>query len=51
MDKKQDNLYTLSKRDLPQTEGHIQTESEGMVKDISCNWRPKESRNNKDQIK
>ena len=33
MDKKQDNLYTLSKRDLPQTEGHIQTESEGMVKD------------------
>ena len=44
-------LCMLSTRDPLQTEGHIQTESEGMVKDISCNWRPKESRNNKDQIK
>ena len=24
--------------------GHIQTESEGLEKDISCKWRPKESR-------
>ena len=25
-------LYTLSTRDLPQTKGHIQTESEGLEK-------------------
>ena len=34
----------LSKRDQPQNRGHIQTESEGLEKDISCKWRPKESR-------
>ena len=51
MDKKQDNLYMLSTRDPPQTKGHIQIESEGMIKDISCKWRPKESRNNNTQIR
>ena len=33
----------LSTRDPPQNKGHIQTESEGLEKDISCKWRPKES--------
>ena len=27
-----------------QNKEHIQTESEGLEKDISCKWRPKESR-------
>ena len=31
----------LSTRDPPQNKGHIQTESEGLEKDISCKWRPK----------
>ena len=34
----------LSTRDPPQNKGHIQTESEGLEKDISHKWRPKESR-------
>ena len=33
----------LSTRDPPQTQGHIQTESEGLEKDISCKWRPKKA--------
>ena len=36
----------LSTRDPPQNKGHIQTESKGLEKDISCKWRPKESRSN-----
>ena len=35
-------LYMLSKRGLPQTQGHIQTESEGLEKDISCKWKIKQ---------
>ena len=31
----------LSTRDPPQNRGHIQTESEGLEKDISCKQRPK----------
>ena len=34
-------LYMLSTRDQPQTKGHIQTEGEGLEKDISHKWRPK----------
>ena len=34
----------LFTRDPPQNKGHIQTESEGLEKDISCTWRPKERR-------
>ena len=34
----------LSTRDPPQNKGHIQTESEGLEKDISRKRRPKESR-------
>ena len=37
-------LHTLSARDPPQTKGYIQTESEGMEKDISCKWKPNASR-------
>ena len=37
-------LYMLSKTDPPQTKGHIQTENEELEKDISCKWRPRESR-------
>ena len=38
--KKQDH-YMLPTRDPPQNKGHIQTESEGLEKDISHKWRPK----------
>ena len=37
-------LYMLSTRDPPQTKGHIQTESEGLEKGISCKQRQEESR-------
>ena len=34
----------LSTRDPPQNKGHIQTESEGLEKDISLKWRPKKKK-------
>ena len=43
-------IYAAYKR-LPQNKGHIQTESEGMEKDISCKWRPKESRSSNTHIR
>ena len=33
----------LSTRDPPQNKGHIQTESEGVKKDIPCKQRPKKA--------
>ena len=33
----------LSTRYPPVNKGNIQTESEGLKKDISCNWRPKKA--------
>ena len=33
----------LSTRDPLQAKGHIQTESEGMEKDIPCKWKSKET--------
>ena len=33
----------LSTRDPPQTKGHIQSESEGLEKDISCKGDPKKA--------
>ena len=33
-------IYVVYKRP---NKGHIQTESEGLEKDIPCKWRPKES--------
>ena len=44
-------FITLSTRDPPQTKGHIQTESEGLEKDISHKWRPKESKSNNTHIR
>ena len=41
MDRKTRPLYMLSTRDPPQNNGHIQTESEGLEKDIPYKWRPK----------
>ena len=38
-------------RDPPQNKGHIQTESEGLEKDISHKWKPKESRSSNIHIK
>ena len=38
-------LYMLSTRDPPQKKGHIQTESEGLGKDISCKRGPKKKKN------
>ena len=49
--KKTRPLYMLSTRDPLQTKGHIQTESEGLEKDISCKWRPKESRSSNTHIR
>ena len=43
MDTKTRPIYMLSTRDPLQTEGHIQTESEWMEKDIQCKWKSKES--------
>ena len=40
MDTKTRPLYMLSTRDPPQNKGHIQTESEGLEKDISHKQRP-----------
>jgi len=34
--------YILSTREPPQTKGHMQTESEGLEKDIPCKWNSKE---------
>ena len=44
-------LYMRSTRDLPQTKGNIQTESEGLEKDISHKWKPKESRSSNTHIR
>ena len=41
----------LSTRDPPQNKGHIQMKSEGLEKDISCKWRPKESRSSNTHIR
>ena len=49
--KKKRPLYMLSTRDPPQKRGHIQTESEGLEKDISHKWRPKESRSSNTHIR
>ena len=38
-------------RDLPQNKGYIHTESEGLIKDISHKWRPKESRSSNTHIR
>ena len=43
MDTRTRPVYMLSTRDPLQTEGHIQTESEEMEKDIPCKWKSKES--------
>ena len=43
MDTKTRPVYMLSTRDQLQTEGHIQTESGGIEKDIPCKWKAKES--------
>ena len=41
----------LSTRDPPQNKGHIQTEREGLEKDIPCKQRPKESRSGNTHIR
>ena len=44
MDIKTRPLYMLSTKHLPQNKGHIQTESEGLEKDIPCKQRLKKAR-------
>ena len=51
MDTKTRPLHILSTRDPPQNKGHIQTESEGLEKDISHKCRPKESRSSNAHIR
>ena len=41
--KKTRPVYMLSKRDPLQSQGHIQTESEGMEKDTPCKWKSKKA--------
>ena len=41
----------LSTRDPLQTQGHIQTENEGVGKEIPCKWKSKETWNNNTQTK
>ena len=43
MDTKTRSKYMMSTRDLLQSSGHIHTESEGMEKDIPCEWKSKEA--------
>ena len=42
-------IYAIYKRTL-QNNGHKQNESEGLEKDISQKWRPKESRSSNTDI-
>ena len=35
-------LYMLSTINPPETQGYIQTESEGLEKEIPCKWKSKE---------
>ena len=51
MDIKTRPVYMLSTRDPTQTKGHIQTETEGLEKDISCKLRPKEHRSGNTHIR
>ena len=51
MDIKTRPLHMMSTRDPPQNMGHIQTESEGLEKDISRKWRPKESSSSNTHIR
>ena len=48
--KKQDPYIAVYKRPTSK-QGHIQTESEGLEKAISCKWRPKESRSSNTHIR
>ena len=41
--KNKTHICMLSTRDPLQTKGHIKTESEGLVKDMPCKWKSKES--------
>ena len=51
MDTKARPLYMLSTREPPQNKGHIQTESEGLEKNISHKRRPNESRRHNTHIR
>ena len=51
MDTETKPVYMLSTRDPPRNKGHIQTESEGLKKDIPCKWRPKESSSSNTHIR
>ena len=49
--KQKQNLYMLPTRGPPQNKGHMHTESQGLEKDISYKWRPKESRSSNTLIR
>ena len=44
-------LFMLSTRDPTQNKEHKQIISEGLEKDISCKWRPKESTSSSTHIR
>ena len=41
----------LSTRDPPQTQEYVQTESEGLEKDIPCKWKSRVSYNGNNHIR
>ena len=49
-DKNKTPIYVVYKRPT-RNKGHIQTESEGLEKDIPCKLRPKESRSSNTHIR
>ena len=51
MDTKTRPIYMLSTRDPLQTKGHIQSESEGIEKDIPWKWKTKQSLSSSSQIR
>ena len=44
-------LYMLLRRYTPQNKGQIQTENDGLEKDISRKWKPKEIRSSNTHIR
>ena len=51
MDTKTRLVYMLPTRDPLQTQGHMQTETEGMEKDLPCKQKSKESWSNNTHIR
>ena len=51
MDIKTRPVFMLPTRDPLQNKGHLQTESEGLEKEISLKWRPKKPKKKQNKTK